>query len=464
MVCKALARLCAWKARGKVPLAIEATASLVQIFQSKGIVSENERELALGMAINRLVNGVTESLAGGKSKSMFSRAAAVSLPSHFVDIRHEAAHGRLPSIHVLTMVGRSALQWLDDNYWSAQQGVIVRARTACRNILTNLRESDITSKSIKTQTKQSAQTLVSLIAGNLLESVLIPLIIDEGYLLSRTNETAAVVNSLTPSQKMLWEPLFRHLNTRFPHFLVTMMYLLTDRLTNSATPEDKRRQLATWILHLMHTQITQTTSDLHLDIPYRFMFERCVVDPSPAASRILASVRQKLTKKDMASLNSVPPPYTTFSTSSSTNKYRLINTWQPCPIGVLSSTSLSSSSLDLPATASSTIYQVEDYLSLTDTTYDESHWLAHISTLLVPANNNTTTNHINKRSATISADTNNNSSTPSSPISNITKRLKTDTPTTTVQDIEGLTSNNTKKKLKSTKKVSKKVNDLLFWK
>ena len=49
---------------------------------------------------------------------MFAIAKDVGLPATFIDIRHEATHGEMPSLVVWRDVARKSLTWLYDEYWS----------------------------------------------------------------------------------------------------------------------------------------------------------------------------------------------------------------------------------------------------------------------------------------------------------------------------------------------------------
>jgi hypothetical protein len=42
-----------------------------------------------------------------------------------VEIRHDATHGRLPSLDLLQYSAYKALKWLKSQYWTKQAGVLV---------------------------------------------------------------------------------------------------------------------------------------------------------------------------------------------------------------------------------------------------------------------------------------------------------------------------------------------------
>ncbi|KAK5045586.1 hypothetical protein LTR84_009204 [Exophiala bonariae] len=60
-------------------------------------------------------NGTT-STARGES-SMYAHAATIGMPEAFVDLRHQVAHGELPSLIYLRKMTLSALEWLWERWW-----------------------------------------------------------------------------------------------------------------------------------------------------------------------------------------------------------------------------------------------------------------------------------------------------------------------------------------------------------
>lgn len=48
---------------------------------------------------------------------MYAKAQQIGLPAVFVDIRHEATHGDMPSLANLRSAAQRAMQWLWDDYW-----------------------------------------------------------------------------------------------------------------------------------------------------------------------------------------------------------------------------------------------------------------------------------------------------------------------------------------------------------
>ncbi len=55
-------------------------------------------------------------------RSMYALAQEMNLPAVFVDIRHDGAHGEMPSLDNLRDASVRALGWLWDHYWAKLEG------------------------------------------------------------------------------------------------------------------------------------------------------------------------------------------------------------------------------------------------------------------------------------------------------------------------------------------------------
>eukprot|EP00124_Ichthyophonus_hoferi_P001625 Ihof_evm2s90 gene=Ihof_evmTU2s90 len=125
---KGIQRVSAWKARGKVPVAVDSTATLVDVMIQDCMLTGNESQsndsydnilrLTYTMALIRFVNGIVDSLQKGTyARSVQSLANQLNLPSWLVDLRHDGTHSSLPSLSVCRIACGEALWWLRDNYW-----------------------------------------------------------------------------------------------------------------------------------------------------------------------------------------------------------------------------------------------------------------------------------------------------------------------------------------------------------
>lgn len=85
------------------------------------------------------------------------------------------------------------------------------------------------------------------ISSDILGNIMIPILIDEDYLIS--NEFLPQTNSYAhiPSQlKKIYQPLLQFLHSKYPHFLIIILYLLIDRICKfKFLPPQSKKQKST---------------------------------------------------------------------------------------------------------------------------------------------------------------------------------------------------------------------------
>ncbi|KAG7947786.1 hypothetical protein I3843_14G112100 [Carya illinoinensis] len=145
-VALALRRILAWQSRGCLPVAIEVTASIIEIQQkdphfrkdqshgatfdyredqtNNGSLSEEILAMLYCMAIIRLVNGVIEKARKKTEVSIAVAADAIGIPRMLIDIRHEGSHRELPALKMVRSASVKALDWLKSYYWEPQKKAI----------------------------------------------------------------------------------------------------------------------------------------------------------------------------------------------------------------------------------------------------------------------------------------------------------------------------------------------------
>ncbi|KAK4435603.1 hypothetical protein Salat_0723800 [Sesamum alatum] len=133
-VASALQRISTWRSRGCTAVAIEVTASIVEIQQKDPFfrndlnesASQSEEMLAMlyCMAIMRLVNCVVEKNRKKNEISIGEAADAIGIPRMLIDIRHEGSHRDLPSLQLVRLASKKALDWLVSYYWIPQEEAI----------------------------------------------------------------------------------------------------------------------------------------------------------------------------------------------------------------------------------------------------------------------------------------------------------------------------------------------------
>lgn len=118
-IASAIKRYNAWCSRGKVPLSVDVSIHLSRILYGEEMNERTRMEGAL--LLIRFVNGLTESLQMGTyAAPVHTVARNAGIPSFLVDIRHSATHSLLPSLETIIVGCKSALKWLEDNYWIPQ--------------------------------------------------------------------------------------------------------------------------------------------------------------------------------------------------------------------------------------------------------------------------------------------------------------------------------------------------------
>nr|POE49931.1 isoform 4 of ribosomal biogenesis protein las1l [Quercus suber] len=145
-VATAFRRISAWRSRGCLPVAIEVTASIIEIQQKDPHFRENQSNGASDnfrvdqtsyvqlsedmlamlycMAIIRLVNGVVEKTRKKTEVSLAVAADAIGIPRMLIDIRHEGSHRELPALQIVRSASLKALDWLISYYWEPQKKAI----------------------------------------------------------------------------------------------------------------------------------------------------------------------------------------------------------------------------------------------------------------------------------------------------------------------------------------------------
>uniref|UniRef100_A0A0G4F9E5 Uncharacterized protein n=1 Tax=Chromera velia CCMP2878 TaxID=1169474 RepID=A0A0G4F9E5_9ALVE len=131
-------RVLAWSSRAKIPVAVEQTASLMEVMlmdqffvevpEEAGsgtvalpAVSEQNLRMQYSMAITRFVNSLVDiSQTTHYARPVAVLAAELKIPKLLVDIRHEATHMQVPSLSALRIGAETALSYLEERHWLPQ--------------------------------------------------------------------------------------------------------------------------------------------------------------------------------------------------------------------------------------------------------------------------------------------------------------------------------------------------------
>lgn len=129
---------------------------------------------------------------------MYDIAESVGLPASFVDLRHDATHGPLPSMVVLRRAARDALQLLWDRYWSSiadKSAALVDLRDRVRSLLkrhgrVSLEGSLDKAKAATEELDRIRTELTRHITGRTESTMLAQILLDEAFLIPRNREHA----------------------------------------------------------------------------------------------------------------------------------------------------------------------------------------------------------------------------------------------------------------------------------
>jgi len=142
---RGVGRVKAWRARGRLPVAVDATASLLEVALLESGMGGDRSALELrnlySMVIIRAINGLVEGLQTKfYAEPVNAVAARLGIPQWLVDLRHEATHASLPSLATLRMGAQHLLDWLYKGYWEKQAQDLESAAAAATHLLASYRD------------------------------------------------------------------------------------------------------------------------------------------------------------------------------------------------------------------------------------------------------------------------------------------------------------------------------------
>ncbi|KAL9041501.1 MAG: hypothetical protein Q9180_001239 [Flavoplaca navasiana] len=261
----------AYKLRGSLPHAIESTWYITEAILNDvtNVPATTVSALALRSnyctAFCRFVTGLLDSSQESYHKvSMYDKARTLELPASFVELRHEAIHGELPSLVVLRQAIQKALDWLQTNYWTqvndediwvdADQSCSVReymaTRVDLRNIVqhhTNLhvsvspqREGDIDDES-----RLTVQSVLRLLEhserGKQATADFVDVLLNHWLLYTSSDNNTAVMpdarcngsenDQWTNAIYSCWDPILRLLAVKRPLLLRMLSAVMIKHLT-----------------------------------------------------------------------------------------------------------------------------------------------------------------------------------------------------------------------------------------
>ena len=245
---RGLERVATWRSRGRLPLAVEMTATLVEL-ETLSTLSEHCLSLTYSMVLTRLVNGVVDPMQQrARATSVQKLAAEVQLPASLVAIRHEATHNRLPSLPMLRLAAEQAMVWLHEHYWHPQHelyrslpGCVEESLRKCQMAV----DKKISSRVPRWRVSSCASQLVRKLEPSQARTVLLPILLDAGYLApplqgpSRSAPTVPGDREQRVASLRLWLRLLGRLQELWPHEHIGGLLLVECARRLVAEPNDE---------------------------------------------------------------------------------------------------------------------------------------------------------------------------------------------------------------------------------
>ncbi|RKP11190.1 Las1-like-domain-containing protein [Thamnocephalis sphaerospora] len=259
----AVNRVRAWSSRGKVPHAVDCTATLVELgllvdrcsldtkHACAPVVPPKELRLMMTMALIRFVNGFVDAQQQGVyALSVSAVAEQLGIPARFVELRHAGTHDQLPGLVVLRSACTQALRWLYDNYWAQQRSYLHEAMVEMRPVLSEYKE--LRKKTMKTRRAASGRPaseearalrmIVGLSDADTFEDTLIPILLEPGFLVpTGKKKRAALPNIQLPTElDRLWRPALARFSRAWDsaNFVDALVQAMLEILTGKAGNED----------------------------------------------------------------------------------------------------------------------------------------------------------------------------------------------------------------------------------
>ncbi|XP_059282544.1 uncharacterized protein LOC132036264 isoform X2 [Lycium ferocissimum] len=265
----ALQRISTWRSRGCLPVAVDVTASIIEIQQKdpffrkdlggNALQSEEMLSMLYCMAIMRLVNGIVEKTRKKAVISIAEAANAIGIPRMLIDVRHEGSHRDLPSLQLVRLASTKALDWLKSYYWEPQKNAIRRDSTAnLRNEIKHkllemafclkVKQTNSLHTSGKRSKKQITRAMKAILrlynsSSSEVASVLLELMLQtvDSSNLPGDSENALTINETIDLHGAYddWKPILKKLSNREPDLLLTLLRAALDKIeTMEATKHE----------------------------------------------------------------------------------------------------------------------------------------------------------------------------------------------------------------------------------
>lgn len=280
-------------------------------------------------AFCRFVTGLLDSMQESHYKvSMYDKARELKLPASFVELRHEAIHGELPSLVVLRQAAQKALDWLQTHYWmqlndecaGADSGSSCSGEryTSMREDLTNIVQhypdlhvpsSAKQDQDIDNESRITFESILKILensnGGVQASAEFIDVLFNHWMLCSSSEDSTAAMSTasrgdvrrdrLTCDIYNYWDPILKSLALSRPYFLRMLSDVMAKHLTAQPTltssTETFRGSIFTG-LERIYTAPDWHTAYGQSALNGFEMVSRCLQSPNGWTVRLVASISE----------------------------------------------------------------------------------------------------------------------------------------------------------------------------
>lgn len=288
----------------------------------------NELRLMYSMTIVRMVNGLVEVGQKGKfAHSVLGLAGRLGLPRVLVDMRHTATHDALPSLPSLRTAAALALEWLDKNYWQAQEDSLTEASDTTRALLNRYADiKDYRNRAAASSTSngpvhlpqdgkarteealECVQALIQNTSSNNAREVLVPMLVKNDLLVpqylrrmktehtwhEQKRETRRRQRDEVSRVAHLWAPMLEACMRQWGHFLGTLLANIVDQIVQlSQSPKQTPKTEARielwllWVENLLYARNFQNLiGELAIQVPVVALMQSASKHVSPWTNKI----------------------------------------------------------------------------------------------------------------------------------------------------------------------------------
>uniref|UniRef100_A0A093VML0 Pre-rRNA-processing protein las1 n=1 Tax=Talaromyces marneffei PM1 TaxID=1077442 RepID=A0A093VML0_TALMA len=314
----------AWKLRGHLPHAVEATALLTDAILHDDSTHNSVFSIraTYAAAFSRFVTGLVDTKlgSGGGGGTMFNRASMIGLPLSFVELRHETAHRELPSLVLLRGYTNRALEWLWDYYWvridqsasfsvkTGEDGLRGRVKVLLQQFWQQAR-SDNSRKRVRSLATSVSQSLGSICKSDVEGAkVICRVLLEDGFLVPENRHLASSIETIFSTWDSVLQPITDSSKTFLTILTEEMAKQLSNKSNTPATTEDPYLEgVYLWLEHILTSETWIQYKRFLCSTPYlRFACEEWSNHWTNMLAKIIAQEAESSQVYDSLPIQSVP--------------------------------------------------------------------------------------------------------------------------------------------------------------